>query len=247
MECPNCGGHMGLEEAFCPYCNTPNAMAAQHASDMARFRREYQRTQADVLEKTSLMQRTGSWLVILAVLLVALVAGIVLQSNAWDIGYSIRTGNVESNMAEARQTMDALLEEGEYGRFYGYYDANDISLGSDTTYQGVWMAARAYVDILQYVPSMNGSSDYRFEPEYISTTCRYVAEDLNRIYTLEQSYSYDLDRYLPADKLVYVEDIRNRVAAIAKAYYGLTDSQIREIPDMSTKKLASLLEEGVAR
>ena len=65
-----------------------------------------------------------------AVLLVALVAGIVLQSNAWDIGYSIRTGNVESNMAEARQTMDALLEEGEYGRFYGYYDANDIFLGS---------------------------------------------------------------------------------------------------------------------
>ena len=247
MECPNCGGHMGLEEAFCPYCNTPNAMAARHASDMARFQREYRRTQADVLEKTSLMQRTGSWLVILAALLVALIIGIVLQSSAWDIGYAIRTGNAESSMAEARQAMDAYLEEGEYGLFYGYYDANDIALVSDDSYRGVWAAARAYVDILQHVPSVNGSADYRFEPEYVSGTCRYIAEDLNRIFTLEQSYSYDIDRYLPADKRAYVEDIRDRVAAIAKTYFGLTDGQIREIPDMSTKKLANLLEGGVAR
>jgi raffinose/stachyose/melibiose transport system permease protein len=78
MECPNCGGQLGLEDAVCPYCNTPNAMAAKHQSDMAHFRQEYQRTQADVMQKTSFMQRHGSWLIVLSVLLVALIGGIVL-------------------------------------------------------------------------------------------------------------------------------------------------------------------------
>ena len=245
MKCPSCGGQMGLEDAVCPYCGTPNAMAAKHQSDMAHFRQEYQRTQADVMEKTSLMQRHGSWLVILVVLLIALIVGAVLSVGAHDIGYSIREQGIERNAVEDEQALDAFLAQGDYGKFAGYYDANDISLDYDNPYQGLRTAARAYVDLIEHVSRINDSSDYSFKPEYVSNTCGYLAEDLERIFTLEQRYSYGVDRYLPPDKLVYVEDIRDRASAIAKTYFGLTDEDVKDIPNMSTKKLATIIEKGI--
>ena len=246
MQCPNCGAQMGLEDAACPYCSTPNAMAAQHQSDMAHFRREYQRTQSEVMQKTSLLQRHGSWLVILAVLLVALVVGVILNVFAWDIGYSMRTHEMERTIDEDMQAMDAFLEQGDYGQFLGYYIANDMSLDYENPYQGVRTVAGAYVDLVHYVSALNDDSEYSFRPERISDTCGYLAEDLNKIFAIEEYYSYDVDRYLPADKRVYVEDMQDRAAAIAKTYFGLTDQDIQEIPNMSTHKLATVIEEGIS-
>lgn len=237
---------MGLEDAVCPYCGTPNAQAAQHLSDMARFRQEYRRTQADVIEKTSFMQRHGSWLVILVVLLVALAGGIILQVSAWDIGYSMRQDEVTRNAAEDRQVLDGYLAKGDYGKFLGYYDANNISLDYDNPYQVVWTAARSYVDLLEYVSALNDKQNYAFKPDYRADTCGYLADDLIKIYTLEQQYSYNIDKYYPAEMHGYVEDIRERTAVIAKAYYGLNDEQIREIPNLSSKRLATMIEEGIS-
>ena len=247
MKCPNCGGQMGLEDEQCPYCGTPNAMAIQHQSDMAHFRQEYQRTQADVAQKTSFMRRQDSWLVILAVLLVAAVVSVVLQVNAWEIGYSIRQGNVMRAYTEDSQVMDGYLAQGDYGKFVGYYEANDISAVDDNEYQGVLTAARPYVDLLEYVTPARDGEHFAFQPERIATTAGYIAEDLNRVYTIEQRYSYNLDQYLPADKRAYVDDIRSRCAVIATTYFGLSDEQVREIPNLSTKRLAELIEEGMAR
>ena len=247
MKCPNCGGQMGIEDAVCSYCDTPNTLAVQHQSDMARYRQEYQRTQESVMQKTSFLQRHGSWLVILSVLLVALVVGIVLLVSAWEIGYSIRENDVERDAAEHYRVMDAFLEQGDYGKFSGYYSANGISIMYENPYQGLQMAANAYVDLMQYIAALSDSSSYQFRPERIGDTCGYIADDLNRIYTLEERYYYyDDDRYLPPDKRVYLDDIRERTAVIAKAYFGLTDKDIEDIPNLSTKKLAKMIESGIA-
>ncbi len=246
MKCPNCGGQMGLEDAFCPYCGTRNAEAAQHQSDMAHFRQEYQRTQAEVAQKTSFLQRHGSWLIILTVLLVALIVGIILQVSAWDIGYSIRENNIQRTAVEDSQVMDAYLAKGDYGQFVGYYDANSISFDDENPYQGVHSAASAYVDLLKDVASVNRPSSWTLKPEYISDTCDYIARSLMRIYTVEEQYSYNTERYLPADKRVFIDDIRGRAGAIAKTYFGLTDEEVQEIPNMSERRLSTLIERGIA-
>ncbi len=246
MKCPNCGGQMGLEDVACPYCDTPNAMAAQHQSDMAHFREEYERTQDEVLENTSGMRRHGSWLVVVTILLVGLVIGIILQASAWDIGHAIREHNVEQDAAADKQMLDTYLEQGDYGKFVGYYSANDIGIFYENPYQGLEMAAYAYVDLMRYVAALNDSSSFWYKPNRIGDTCEYIAEDLNRIYALEDRYSDDIDRYLPADKRVYYDGLCNRTAAIAKAYFGLTDKDIEDIPNLSKKKLAAMIEEGIA-
>ena len=246
MKCPSCGGNMGLEDAVCPYCGQPNTQAVQHQSDMARYQREYERTQAEVLEETSFMRGHGSWLVILAALLVALIAAIALNVSAWDIGYSIREGNVDRTFAESAQTLDAYLEQGDYGKFLGYYEANDLSLANDTRYQAMQTAARAYVDLLTYISAIGNSSEYAFTPNRIADTSSYIASDLNTIYGIERYYDYDLERYLPESMKPYLDDLRERTAFICVAYFGLTDEQVQEIPNMSEKKLAQLIEEGVS-
>ena len=246
MQCPNCSAQMGLEDAVCPYCGTPNAMAARHQADMERYRQDYQRTRADVMSKTSFMQSNGGMLVVLAVLLVAVVAGFILQANAWDIGYSIREGNVERNMAQSEQVMDAYLEQGDYGKFVGYFEANDLSMDYDSPYQALRSAAYAYVDLFQGISTLRESGSSEYGAQRVSSTCEYLADDLNRIYTIEEDYSYDLDRYLPDRMRPYLEDIRDRAATLAKAYLGLTDEEVAAIPDISEKRLAQMIEERVA-
>lgn len=246
MKCPNCGGQMGLEDAVCPYCDTPNSFAAQHQSDMAHYRQEYARTQESVIEKTTFMQRQGSWLIILSVLLVGLLAGVILLANSWEIGYSIREQNVARNAEVDYKTMDAYLEQGDYGKFVGYYSANDVSLVYENPYQGLETAAYAYVDLLEYVYALNDTTNYQFKPENIGNTCEYIATDLNRIFTIEERYGNDLDQYLPPDKRVYLDDIRDRAAAVAKAYFGLSDKDIEDIPNLSTRRLTQMIEEGIA-
>ncbi|MBQ9041999.1 MAG: hypothetical protein IJ111_04210 [Eggerthellaceae bacterium] len=247
MKCPSCGGQMGLEDASCPYCGTPNAMAIQHQSDMNRYRAEYERTQSEVLENTTFMKRNGSWLIILVILLIALVGGIVLQAASWDIGYSIREKNAERTMQADKLALDSYLEQGDYGKFVGYYDANDLYYMRDDSYMAVQSAARAYADIIHYVGSINDPNEYSFNPDHISNTCEYIARDLNRIFTLEQQYSYGIDEYLPASMRGYADDMRERTGAIAMAYFGFTKEDVQAIPDLSIKKLASMIEEGIAR
>lgn len=247
MKCPNCGAQMGLEDALCPYCNTPNRYAVQHQSDMARYRDEYERTQEQVLQNTSFVQRNGSLLVILVVLLVALMVGIGLLANAWDIGYSIRESNAEREMATDRQVLDAYLEEGDYGKFIGYYESNWLHMSSDDSYRALRTAAGAYVNVLQDLMPVIKPDRYSMSPNRISDTCGYIARDLITIYTVEEQYQYDLDTYLPNSKRVYLDDIRDRISAIAITYLGLTEEDIRNIPSISERKLASMIEEGITK
>ena len=246
MKCPNCGGQLGIEDETCPYCGTPNAMAVQHQSDMAKYRAEYARTQHEVLENTSFMKRHGSWLVILVVLLVALVGGIVLQAVSWDIGYSIRENNAKRDMAADKQVLDGYLEQGDYGKFVGYYDANDYYLMSDDPYRVVRAAANSYTNLIECVSSIKDPDNYSFSPDSISYTCGYLAEDLNRIYTLEEQYSRNIGEYLPDSMRVYIDDIRERAGFIATTYFGLTQEDVESIPDMSTRQLAEIIEERVS-
>ena len=52
MKCPHCGGEVGLEEKFCPWCGKPNEQSVQHMEDMARFQASYRATEQSVEKKT---------------------------------------------------------------------------------------------------------------------------------------------------------------------------------------------------
>ncbi len=237
---------MGLEDKFCTYCGSPNLQAVRHQADMEHFQKEYQRTQQDVMEKTGRLRRYGSWLTILVVLLIAMIAGVILLVSAWDIGYRIREKKTAEAMPAHKAVLDQYLAEGEYGKFLGFYSANDLYTGDTNEYQAVYYAARGYTDIISTIYAIGDENDFRFRDKYRTESCEYLAQDLIRIWTAEKEMSYWEDEALTEDKLAYLEDIRDRTAQIAKTYFGLTDEEIARIPELSEAKLGEMIERGIA-
>ena len=78
------------------------------------------------------------------------------------------------------------------------------------------------------------------------SSCEFVAYNLLRIFNVERDYSASNNR-LSEDKMVYINDIQDRSAIIAKTYFGLTQEDIDDIANMSERKLATLIKEGLGR
>lgn len=245
MKCPNCGGHLGIEDIYCPYCGSANTLALRHQADMERYQSEYLKTQESVMEKTRLLRRHGSWLVILAVILSVMVAAVVLQASAWRIGYSIREKNVTRLSEVHRQALEDYLAAGDYGKFLGYYDANDLNLDNDNDYYAVRTAAYGYTDLIQYISALNDPAHYSFQEAHLASTCQYIAEDLERVFGVERDYRSFGQEYLTPEKLVYIRDMQERSGFIARAYFGLSEEEVEQIPELSATALAALVERGV--
>lgn len=245
MKCPNCGAQMGLEDRFCPYCGSPNQQAVKHQSDMDRFKGEYFETKEHVLRRTEFFRNQGGLLIILALVLLAMIIGVILNAKAWDIGFSIREKSVVKYREVDAEVLEGYLQEGEYSKFVGYFDSNRLRFMDDTTYDAVDTVASAYVRLFEYVSGIDNPEDFQFSESRIVDSCQYLAEDLIRIYTVEKEYNYRREEYLTEDKLGYIKDIQERSAVICKTYFGLTDEEIADIPNMSESKLASLLEEEI--
>ena len=245
MKCPHCGGQMGIEDNFCTHCGARNTQALQHQAEMEHYQQAFQATRQTVMEKTSLLRRTGSWLIVLVIMLTLLVVAIILRAKAWDIGYDIRQKRAESQMNELAATLDQYLEAGEYGQFVGYYEANDMDLTRNYDYSVILTACRAYTHLLQDIAILHDPDHYRFSEKYRSSSCEDTARELIRLFTAENEVWREDDPALAEDKMVYVRDIRERAANICKTYYGMSDEEIEQIPDLSTTKLGEILERGL--
>ena len=245
MKCPHCGGQMGIEDRFCTHCGAPNALAARHQSEIDRFSREYDMTQKEVLKKAGFFRAYGGWLTVLVIILALLLASVIVFARSWDIGYALRSREGARHAASDQAILDEMLENGEYGEFYGYYNAN-IVYGSDETlgnYYGVYRAAGEYARIIegistlreaQLFPSNNEMHDYEWES---------LARSLIEVFTVEDQLVYGAEEYFAEDKLVHIREIQDRVAHLAEAYLGLSEEDIARVPDMSEKRLTNLLEE----
>ena len=241
MKCPSCGSPMGLENKYCPYCGEPNQFAIEHQRDMDRFEVEYQNTQNRVFKRTEVLRRHGGNLIVMVLVLLALIVALVMNFKAWDIGYSIREQKAAANKEKDAAVIQDLLENGEYGKFKGYYDTNDVGSFSDDDYWAVYRVAQSYTRLMENVSSIKNPSSYSG-----NLSIEYAAEELLSIFDAEKEYNYK-DEYLAEDKMVYIRDMQERAALIAKTYFGLTDEAIQDIPNMSKAKLASLIEEGVGK
>jgi len=241
MKCPSCGSPMGLENKYCPYCGEPNQFAIEHQRDMDRFEVEYRNTQNRVFKRTEVLRRHGGNLIVMVLVLMALIVALVMNFKAWDIGYSIREKKVIADREKDVAVIQEFLESGEYGKFRGYYDANDVGSFSNDDYWAVSRIAMSYTRLIEYVSSLRNPSSFSDE-----LSIEYAAEALLSIFTVEKEYNYK-EEYLTEDKMVYIRDMQERAALIAKTFFGLTDETIEDIPNLSNTKLASLIEEGLGR
>ena len=83
MKCRNCGGEVGLEERFCPYCGTPNEQAIRHFQDMADYQDRYTKTEAHVVGAAKRYAQIIPRVIVILLLLIVTVVMAVIAENAY--------------------------------------------------------------------------------------------------------------------------------------------------------------------
>lgn len=242
MKCPSCGSPMGIEDKFCPYCGEPNKLAIKHQRDMDHFEVEYQSTKDRVFRRTEFLRSHGGNLIVMVLVLITLIVAIVLNFKAWEIGYGIREKKALSYSGRDNAVAQELLSQGDYGKYRGYFDSNDMDYYGDDEFRAVNRVAWSYAELFEHLSSIKNPSSYSS-----AYAVEYAAEELLRIFTIEREYNDYEGKFFTEDKMVYIRDMQERAGLMAKTYFGLTDEQIEDIPNMSKAKLTSLIEEGLGR
>ena len=122
MKCPHCGGEMSLEDLVCPYCGMPNEEAAQHAHAMRYYKESYQRTEAEVREKTGRQSARFVKILISLVLILLSVGAIWFGQNAYHFQYERQRTEAVKNADAYCAALDDLVEQGDY---IGFVDSDD--------------------------------------------------------------------------------------------------------------------------
>jgi hypothetical protein len=246
MKCNNCGGNMGLEDLKCPYCGTPNPFAEKHQEDMRRFEKEFAATKEEVVTANKKRAGRNTSLILILVLILLDVGAVIFAGISSDIAYSIKEKRIQAQADQHMENILALLEEGDYCGFSAYYSANSIYYATSGTdledYSAVHGAAGRYRWLLQDLEKYISGNSYSFRKESMSRTCAYMAENITKLWNVEDQYSYRQEIYLAPDKLSYIQDMRERVSLLLQTYAGLTEEEAGSLGDLSQGRIQKILE-----
>lgn len=247
MKCNNCGGNLGLEDLKCPYCGTPNPFAEKHQEEMRRFEKEFASAREEVVTANRKRAGRNTALILILVLLLLDAGAIFFAGISSEIAYDIKEKRVQAQADRHLENITALLEEGDYSSFSAYYSANSIYyIGSDTIldeYSAVHSAAGRYRWILEDLEKYISGNSYSFREEAMASTCSYMADNLARLWNVEEDFSYRREIYLAPDKMAFIEDMRERVSLLLQTYAGLTEEEAGSLGDMSQSRIQKILEE----
>lgn len=247
MKCNSCGGNMGLEDLKCPYCGTPNPFAEKHQEEMRRFEKEFAEAKEEVVTANRKRAGRNTSLILLLVLILLDLGAIFFAGISSEIAYEMKEKKVEAQAEQHLNNLLAFLEEGDYCSFSAYYTANSIYyISGDNAldeYSAVHSAAGRYRWIVQDLEKLISGDSYSFREEALSRTCSYMAENLAKLWTVEEDYSYRKEIYLAPDKASYIEDMRERISLLLQTYAGLTEEEAGSLGDLSQGRIQKILEE----
>ena len=243
MKCPYCGGEVGLEERFCSYCGRPNEQAQRHHQDMARFRKQYAETEAEVVNKAESYARAVPRIVIILVMLIASVGMWVISSNLYSYPESTRRRAAERNPQPVIEELEGYLAERNYMSFAScceYYDLRTYDTPFER-YSDLRWCASAYQSFMIDAEKLFLHGDREKWIRYsASNDVHYLCQALD-------NFIEDVDRQIQRvdheEYLVYLEDMRSDVLNVLKVYLGVSDDEMETFLALSENRKAARMEE----
>ena len=245
MKCRHCGASLGLEDLTCPHCGMPNEAARRHASDMMRYSRDYQETKEEVTRSAQKAGRVAARAVLLLVLIIANIVVFFFAGNVYSLKHSMAERNNKRHAKEYMQTMEDYLANEDYLGFYNFCQAHEIR-GYEKPYE-------AYSQIVgicrDYMYLYTGIGNMIFPAEYDEVVTGYQADSfydsLDSFYKQtekemieERAYNED-----PKEVLAVAEGVTNQLNGLLTTYLGLTEEEVKSLPEMAKTKRNLLLEE----
>ena len=235
VNCKNCGAPLTLEDAVCPHCGTPNPEAKEHLEKLAKLDRDFRKTKTEVAEEVRKSKSGYGVLVILVMVLLANLFMIPLHASSYDISEKI----IASKMGKVRikETMDELLEQGEYIEMAIFANKFRLSYQEYGDYNRIAYLAEYYNRMIGNVTDYYYGKDPFNDP--LVSACQNIKDFISE-------YGY-AGRYIDDRRMMkYVEDLNAEFEAYIKATLKLTDEDIAEINDMSNSQLLLRINERMA-
>ena len=249
MKCPTCGANLQIEDEKCSFCGNPNPFAVKHRQDMKHYHQEFQKTKKEVEQKTNRFTFVTVKVTVIIALIVLTIGVSYLKEEGY---YRIEANRIRRDIEKNRQSYDAQMaayeEEGDWLGLYAFYNAKEFYYDSENfrEYMAVYNASFEYKTILDYITRGYSDSDY-YNAGAVS---RWIADCLDRFYGYEQRISYSgeyyNDSYAP-EHMDALARMREDLDAVLMTYCHLTKEELELLPDYSTAKKQSLIEEGLLR
>lgn len=245
MKCRYCGGEVGLEQKFCPYCGNTNDQAVQHYTDMARFRGRYADTEAEVIKRSERYARIIPRTVLIVFLLIAAAAMYLVSENAYAFPEMMRRRAAERHPAAAVAALDEYLADGDYVSFASYISFNGIRTYNTAfeRFRQVYWCSENYKDILLHTEQLFLHTDADYWEKYnASNDIRLLCQSLEYFFETYDRYREDpeAEEYAP-----YMDDMKNKVLDLLNVYLGIDETEADEFLAMTNNRKAAFIEEAL--
>ncbi len=235
VNCKNCGAPLTLEDAVCPHCGTPNPEAKEHLEKLAKLDRDFRNTKSEVNEEVRKSKSGYGVLVILIMVLLANLFMIPLHASSYEISEKI----IVSKMGDAKikETLDELLEEGEYIEMAIFADKYQLPYQEYGDYNRIAYLADSYSRLIENVTDYYYGKDPYNDP--LVSACKNIKEFVNEYERMGRNID---DRRL----MTYIEDLGSEFEAFIKTTLKLKDEDIAQINDMNDSQLLLRISERMA-
>ena len=243
MKCKNCGGEVGLEERFCPYCGTPNEQAVRHFQDMADYQERYAATEANVVGAAKRYAQIIPRVIVILLLLIAAVVMTVVGENAYAFPEQMRHRAAEKDAEGTIAVMEQYLAQRDYISFASYVEYNNIRTYNSPfeEYVDILWVAQSYKDVMLHTERLFLYEDREeWAARHASDDIRYLCQSLEYFFdSLERGNR----RSEPETHQVYLDDMRDDVMGLLRVYLGLEGEAAERFLAMSANRKAAWLEE----
>ena len=243
MKCIYCGGEVGLEENFCPYCGRPNEQAQRHHQEMADYRQRYAETEAAVVGKVKHYAQIVPRVVAILLLLVAVVVMFWVTENAYAFPDEIRRRAAEKHPQEVMAQLDGYLKDRDYLGFVSFFNYNGIRIygSAFVDYTDVEWCAEDYKGFLLQLEQLFLNKDYESWLKYSA------ADDIRRLCMhldeFEDTYTdAQRDTQLPLHQAA-MDDMRDTMRDMLRIYLGIGDEELESFLSLSENQKAARIEE----
>ncbi|MCM1387230.1 MAG: zinc ribbon domain-containing protein [Bacillus sp. (in: Bacteria)] len=249
MKCPTCGANLQIEDEKCPFCQNPNPFAQKHRQDMRRYHQEFQKTKREVEQKTNRFTSVTVKITVIIILAVLIAVMVYMKRDGYYMIQMNRTRkDIQMNKESYAAQLTAYEEEGNWLELYAFYNIKELYLDSDSfrPYMAVYSASYNYKGIVDYITRYYSDSNY-YSPKEVT---RWFAEYLDGFYDYAQRTSYAGEYYDACYTPEHQEALMRMwedLDALLITYCHLTEEELSLLPDYSTAKKGSLIEEGLLR
>ena len=244
MKCAYCGANLQIEDEKCPHCGRDNPHYIKHRSDMQAYQADYRNTKQEVLENASRLNQRTVRITVIAILVALCAVAAVFCFLGDDIQDAREEKEIARNKAAYEAQIMAYMDAVDPVGLYEYGRRNRLTY-SDTfdEYYKVFSVSTYYHYFYEYTMELMTEGIHE-KYETLDDKCESLARYVGSIYEGKEKQTYDKDQYYTADKVAYMNAVAEKTELMLKAYFGLTDEEIREVPTLSRTRLTLLLTEG---